>query len=334
MRIVFRVKSLAHTRCAHNISGNRIGVGMSITMDDLRAMANAAQEALFLIPREKWGEPVDCDDPSCKMIDKVVENTVLDYILRHGLALNVVSEEIGFVDNGAEDTLVMDPIDGTTNALSGLPLFSICLAVGRKNLSDIDLALVKIPLLNEEYAAEKGKGAFKNGEPLKVRKTSNLDHLMLTIYLGGKAARESLEVIKSVDTCRYLGCASLEMLTVAEGATDGYLMDSEVYERSVRVFDIAASYLILREAGGNVLCLDGSPFDMPLDMDARSNFIAFGDKKVFDFIRKKGRVGIGERFGIYANIRTPGIEGYVKRIMEVLEGREIVLDEALAKVLG
>jgi fructose-1,6-bisphosphatase/inositol monophosphatase family enzyme len=67
---------------------------------------------------------------------------------------------------------------------------------------------------------------------------------------------------------------------VAEGKLDAYYMNCEVHEKSIRIIDIAASALILREAGGKLVDLEGRDLDMPFDLNARSNFLAFGDPEV------------------------------------------------------
>ena len=69
---------------------------------------------------------------------------------------------------------------------------------------------------------------------------------------------------------------------VATGAIDGYLLNSNNYRRSTRIVDIAASVLILREAGGEVYSLDGTPLNMPFNLSERANFLAVGNRIAFD----------------------------------------------------
>jgi NAD+ kinase len=101
-------------------------------MKTLGDIADAVKRAIDLMPCSSKGVCIGmgADGTSTSQIDKVAENTVLDYIQRNGIPLNVLSEEIGFVDNGAEDTLVLDPVDGTSNAVAGVPLFTISMAIG------------------------------------------------------------------------------------------------------------------------------------------------------------------------------------------------------------
>ncbi len=216
--------------------------------------------------------------PTCR-IDLLAEDLVLNCLEEMGLPWNVLSEEIGFVDRGGKKTLVVDPIDGTHNALLGIPFYSVSLAIGASSLSDVEAGLVKNLVTNEVYYSEKGRGAFRNGTRIRVRDFVP-DESAFLVYIGKYAHSDSMSVAKTSARTRSLGCASLEMCMVAEGKLDAYYMNCEVHEKSIRVVDIAASALILREAGGKLVDLDGGDLDMPFDLKARSNFLAFGDPEV------------------------------------------------------
>jgi fructose-1,6-bisphosphatase/inositol monophosphatase family enzyme len=216
--------------------------------------------------------------PTCR-VDKVAEDVVLESLDELKLPWNVVSEEVGFVDRGGKKTLVVDPIDGTHNAILGIPFYSVSLAVGSSSMCDVEAGLVRNLVSNEVYYAEKGKGAVRGRTKLHVRKYSVHESAFL-VYLGKYAHDDSLKVAKASARTRSLGCASLEMCMVAEGKVDAYYMNCEVHEKSIRVVDIAASALILREAGGELVDLKGKDLDMPFDLQARSNFLAVGDPKI------------------------------------------------------
>ena len=197
-------------------------------METLSRIADAVQSAIEKIPGSKCrGEEVcmGADGTPTSQIDKVAENAALMYIQSENLPLNILSEEIGYVDNGAEETLVMDPIDGTSNAIAGIPYYTISLAVGRSALSDIRLGYLRNPVTGDEYTAEKGKGAFKNGCPIHVREAV-MDDLFIMIYMGNGAHQDAFALAKRVKSSRSLGCASLEMAIVGEGEADGFLMKS------------------------------------------------------------------------------------------------------------
>ena len=310
-------------------------------MQTLRAIADEVSKAIKMIPKDfDIGEEVciGADGTPTSQIDKIAENVVLSYIQAHKIPLNVLSEEIGFVDNGAEDTLVLDPIDGTTNSVIGVPMFTVSMAVGRGSMNGMRTAYIRNLVTGDEYTAEKGKGAYLNGEKIRSKDVSDPKRLMMMIYLGNGADPQAFAVAKRVKSSRAYGCASLEMTLVATGKVDGFLMQSENYARSIRIVDIAASSLILREAGGEIYALNGSVLDMPFDLEYRANFLAVGDSKVFDYIMGGGG-SLPEcierpRYGIYVNMSIPSVKDIAARVMKALEGEKYTLDSEIADAMG
>ena len=212
-------------------------------------------------------------------IDRFAENVILEYVKENDLPLNVLSEEAGALDRGRGRTLVIDPIDGTHNSLLGIPMYSVSLAVGRSSLNDIETGVV-LNLVNDDlFVAEKGRGATFNGRPIKVRQ-ADPGKCEVLVYMGHHAAVETMDVVRRSARTRAMGCASLEMCMVAQGKFDAHYMNCDLYEKSIRVVDIAASALVLREAGGELVDLQGKKLDMPLDLSARSNFLAYGDVRM------------------------------------------------------
>ncbi len=307
-----------------------------ITIETLSNIADAVQEAVNKIPNSKCrGEEVcmGADGTPTSEIDKVAENAALMYIQLNNIPVNVLSEEIGYVDNGAEETLVMDPIDGTSNAIAGVPYYTISLAVGKSKLSDIRLGYLRNPYTKDEMWAEKGKGAYKNGCRINVRK-ADMDDLFMMIYMGNGAHPDAFALAKKVKSSRSYGCASLEMAIIAEGEADGFLMKSEKYTRSIRVVDIAASTIILREAGGEVYDLEGNILDMPFDIEHRSNFLAVGDDAVYDFVVRHKDSRIKHRYGVYTNVSIRNAVKYTQEVITALGDSEFYVDKDIADVMG
>ncbi len=306
----------------------------------LSAIADKVSEAIGLIPSDSDRGAEVCmgaDGTPTSEIDKIAENTVLMYLQEHDVKLNVLSEEIGFVDNGAEETLVLDPIDGTTNACMGVPMYTVSMAVGKGTMNGMRVAYLRNLSTGDVYTAEKGKGAYMNGCRISVKDSSDPERLLMMIYMGSGACPEAYALAKRVKSSRAYGCASLEMALVATGKADGFMMDSEVYSKSIRVVDIAASALILREAGGEIFALDGSILDMPLDLEHRANFVAVGDRKVFDTVMQGSRShprGGKVSYGIYVNMSIPGAADVAKEVMRLLKGEDITLDSAIAAEFG
>ncbi len=212
-------------------------------------------------------------------IDKVAEDTILACVEEMDLPLNILSEEAGLVDRGQTRTLVIDPIDGTHNSMLGIPLYSVSLAVGTSSLSDVEVGVVRDLVSDDLFVAERDKGAELNGRPIRVRE-ANPSLPATLVYLGRHAGSETMKVVKRAGRVRSMGCASLEMCMVAQGKFDAYYMNCDIHEKSIRVVDIAASALVLREAGGELVDLQGRRLDMPFVLTARSNFLAFGDPRV------------------------------------------------------
>lgn len=309
-----------------------------ITMADLSAIADAVQEAVEKIPSSAERRKKVCmgaDGTYSSQVDKVAENAALMYIERNHLPVNVLSEEIGFVDNGGEEVLVMDPIDGTSNAIAGIPFYTVSLAVGRTALSDTRLGYLRNLATGDVICAEKGKGATKNGKPIHVRQPVPGD-VFLMIYEGNGAHPDAFALAKTVRSSRSLGCASLEMELVAEGEADGYFMKAEKYTRSVRVVDIAASTIILREAGGEVYDLDDNVLDMPYDLDHRSNFLAVADDSIYDTIIRHRIPGVKHRYGVYANAKITTILGPVREVVGILReaGVDFCVESGIAEAIG
>jgi len=307
-----------------------------VTIETLSEIADAVKEEISKIPDTKCMKDEICigaDGTPTFRIDKVAENAVLMYLERNAVPLNVLSEEIGFVDRGYDETLVLDPIDGSNNAAAGLPYYTVSLAVGTKSLSDVRLAYLRNMATGDWYSAEKGKGAIKNGKSITVRKP-DFKNLFIMNYTGLYAHPDAYQYAKRVATSRNLGCSSLEIVLVADGSADAFCMNSESYVRCERVIDIAASVLILREAGGEIFDLDGNVLDMPFDLEHRSNTVAVGDKATFDYLIK-GKDPVKEHiYGIYANTSLSMAVNYTQQVIDALQGHEYQVDSQIADVMG
>lgn len=253
----------------------------------LYAMADAVEDKVKgMVSTVDLGEDLGlgADGTSTKLVDDVAEQICIEMIKKEDVNLNILSEEAGFIDNGAGRTLVMDPIDGTHNAIRGIPLYSISLAVGRSRLSDVEFGLVRNLVSGDTYWAERGRGAYLNDARLRTRPIPSKD-VMYSVYIGSRATKKALAVAAAPRRGRALGCASLEMCLVASGAFDVYFLNYHPSTYSMRVIDIAASTLILREAGGEVFNDTYDILDMGFDLKERTNVIAVGDKRALELIR-------------------------------------------------
>ncbi len=213
-------------------------------------------------------------------IDEIAERVVIEKVQRENVPLNILSEESEFVDNGADMTLVLDPVDGTFNALQGTPFYSISMAVGESCLSDVRYGLVRSLTGDDAYYAEKGKGAFLNGERIRTA-GFDPDKSLFIVYIGKLAHPRSFEIAAKARRARSFGAASLEMCYIASGQADLYYVDCSAM---LRIIDIAAGALIVREAGGEVLDLEGRRLEMDFDISSRSNLMVIGDENVLEVL--------------------------------------------------
>jgi fructose-1,6-bisphosphatase/inositol monophosphatase family enzyme len=253
---------------------------------ELNSIADEVMRKYRELPKDYAGHiPVGkgASGSATSKIDKFAEDAVLKFMDEQGIALNVLSEEIGYVDRGAKKVLVLDPIDGTLNCTRGIPFFSISMAVCTKTMADCDHALVRNLYSGDTYYARRGGGALLNGHRIAVSKYSRDDSIFL-MFDGRDVAPESEKVKALASRVRTMGCASLEMCLVAQGSAQAHYMNCTNPSRMIRIVDIAASCLILREAGGEAVDLTGKKLDMEFSLDDRKNFLAYGDPKIKELV--------------------------------------------------
>ena len=151
---------------------------------------------------------------------------------------------------------IVDPLDGTTNFLHGIPQFAISIALERQGR--LSAGLVYNPITDELFTAERGGGAFLNDRRLRVATRSNLADAVIGTgmpFMGhGERTRymnELAHLMPAVAGVRRFGSAALDLAWVAAGRFDGF------WERGLSAWDMAAGVLLIREAGGFVTNLDG-----------------------------------------------------------------------------
>jgi len=208
------------------------------------------------------------DGTITKYVDKLAEDTALDVINKSKTKVNVLSEEIGFIDNNAEYTFVLDPLDGTRNAYRGISFYSVSLAIGKSKISDVEYGIVKNIPSSDVFLAEKGHGAFMNGKRIGVPEIPDKETLS-SLALGKNCDKTTLRLAKK-EKVRSLGSSALEICMVAIGGLDYFVIGKEY----LRVIDIAAATLILREAGGVVTNILGEELDMPFDLNEHTSVVA------------------------------------------------------------
>ncbi len=214
------------------------------------------------------------------IIDIEVENKIIKFVESNDLPFNIFTEEAGHLTRGYEKTLVIDPVDGSYNAENGIPFYSVSLGVLRHSLKDIEAGFVKNIPMNINYWAIRGKGAYRDGVKMRVSPGKRL----FVIYMGSKASEKAYRIARESRRVRELGSASLEMIMVADGIADLFLYAFR-NGGALRIVDIAASYLIVKESGGLVMDDSMEPLDMALDFKERKNVVAIADEELMKVVR-------------------------------------------------
>lgn len=190
--------------------------------------------------------------------DHKAEKTVYEELAKARPGYGFVMEESGTIE-GTDKTHVwyVDPLDGTTNFLHGLPIFAISIGLARDG--QIVAGLVYNPVTDDMYVAEKGQGAYLNNRRLRVAARRDIGQALIGCgipHLGklaghAKFKAEFAAVMARAANLRRLGAAALDLCFVASGRYDGF------WERGLKPWDMAAGALIVREAGGFMTDADG-----------------------------------------------------------------------------
>ena len=191
--------------------------------------------------------------------DKRVEKILIEELEKSKKNYSFITEETGIIKNSDTDNFwIIDPIDGTTNFLHGIPHFAISVALKIKD--EITTGLIFDPIKSEMFYAEKNVGSFFNNRRIRVSKKIELeDCLFATNHEGAVHSELNL---------RYTGCAALDLAYVASGRLDGY------FHNKINIWDVAAGFLIIKEAGGKVN--DINKFDINnIDIRASNNNIHY-----------------------------------------------------------
>ncbi len=238
--------------------------------------------------REKSGKTVKigADGTPTKMIDIVAEEKVVEILKNTGKPVTLVSEEIGELKIGEEPSeviFVVDPLDGTMNALKNIPFYGISIAIADSStktlnsltLQDIEMGFVKNLASGDLYEAIKGKGASLNGENISPSSREDISGSLIGAYIRG-AMNEMNKICKTVRRIRLLGSVAIELCYVADGTYDAFLD----IRGNLRVVDIAAAKLIVEEAGGTVANENGKSLNNKLNVTERTSVIAACNPRV------------------------------------------------------
>jgi myo-inositol-1(or 4)-monophosphatase len=265
---------------------------MALRSANITVMMQAAQKAARHLVRD-FGEvenlQVSIKGPGdfVSAADRKVEEMVYRELKRARPSFGFLLEESGAVaGSDAAYRWIVDPLDGTTNFLHGLPHFAISIALEHRG--DLVAGLVYDPIKDEMFVGEKGAGAYMNERRLRVSGRTDLAHSLVATGIPvlnwegrerGFAAQLN-RVAEQVAGIRRLGTASLDLAYLAAGRFEGF------WEFGLKPWDMAAAIVLVREAGGMVGRLEGGD-----DLFSRGTLVA-GNPSVYprllDLLRTAG----------------------------------------------
>jgi myo-inositol-1(or 4)-monophosphatase len=231
---------------------------MKPSLTDIEELARGAGEIL----QAGYGNRLQIDYKGVIDLVTDVDHRSEDYLIKSIRqkfpSHRIVTEESGEISGDADKAWFIDPLDGTVNYAHGVPLFAV--SIGYADAGEMVLGAIYDPLRDEYYYAEKGGGAWLNGQPLRVSAETELNRSLLVTgfpYDIRTNPENNLDhyvnlTLKSQGV-RRLGCAALDLAYIAAGHFDGF------WEVAIFPWDIAAGSLIVVEAGGKVTNVHGGP---------------------------------------------------------------------------
>jgi myo-inositol-1(or 4)-monophosphatase len=213
-------------------------------------------------------------------IDRMAEEVIISEFEASGLSLSVVSEEYGLRElHGGGRKVLIDPIDGSKNAISGIPFYCTSIAIaGGDTIGSVAYAYVVNLITGDEFRAEKGKGAFLNNEKISAQKD---DEFYLVAYEAQAPGRDIPLIIPLLGRSRKtrcLGATALDLAYLACGAVSVFVCPSPS-----RSFDFAGGWLLVKEAGGVFTRMDGYTIeDVAIGLKKSAPLLASGNPRLHE----------------------------------------------------
>ncbi len=212
------------------------------------------------------------------------EKYIISQLKKEFPEYSILAEESGREQKESEYIWVIDPLDGTTNYSIQNPFFNVSIALAHK--SEPVVGAVYSPFQDEMFSAEKGKGAYMNGEEIKVSSKNTLEESVHTFcHASNEAATKKMADIWTElkllnPKVRQIGAGALELSYVACGRVESFMMID------MNPWDVAAGTLLVREAGGRVTDFSGKEFDIECKDILASNGILH--EKLLDIVKQEG----------------------------------------------
>jgi myo-inositol-1(or 4)-monophosphatase len=223
------------------------------------------------------GDPV-------KKIDLAAESAIVSTLRKHEFTFTLISEESGIVEYGESPSqlyVTVDPIDGTTNLIRGAPFYATSIAVSTEpTLIKVHTALVADLLHGITYTARKGCGAYKDDRRIMPSTNTLTEEAVIGIDMNSyriqKVASRLTKLMGKTNHVRHFGANALELCYVADGTIDAFID----IRGKLRTTDMAAAWLIIREAGAIMTTPEGKPLRAKLDPRQKVQFIASANQEM------------------------------------------------------
>ena len=219
-----------------------------------------------------------------KPVDLAAEKAIVEVLQLYSISFTLISEESGVKEFGEKPEqcyVTVDPIDGTNNLVRGIPFYASSIAISAKPvLSSVYAALVTDLFRDATYTALTGKGAYRDGEKIASSTRESLGGAMVGLDLNSYKVKEIApqltNLIQKTKHIRHFGANALELCYVADGTTDAFID----IRGKLRTTDMAAAFLIVKEAGGTITTPEGRDLDVKLDPKQKIKFIASGNEQL------------------------------------------------------
>ena len=224
------------------------------------------------------------DGTPTQAIDKIAEDIILSFLREADACGEVISEEAGRCRiSDADGIIILDPIDGTYNAIHGIPYYAI--SAGYMENGEITAAYISNLGFREVFTAEKNAGAYLNKKPIHVSPVSTLDTASLSLYGKQHHIDSVREIAGTARRWRHLGASALELAYIGCGRIDAFVD----MRGTLRYTDAAAGMLICEEAGGRATSALGEKIEFSKDVREGRTLVATNGFLQEEIIRCLGR---------------------------------------------
>jgi myo-inositol-1(or 4)-monophosphatase len=213
-------------------------------------------------------------------IDKLAEDLILSGLDESGEALTIISEEAGIKEiKGGGKKVLIDPIDGSRNAVSGIPFFCTSIAVVDGNtVGDIELAYVLNLVNGDEFWAERGGGAFLNDERINTQKDDIFYLVAYEAQSPSKDIARALPLLSASRKTRCFGSTALDLSYLSCGAISIFANPSPS-----RSFDFAGGWLLVKEAGGIFTDMNGNSIEtVEVSLKRSASLLVSGNERLHE----------------------------------------------------